>query len=486
MIRIPKLSSIQSRFGIIFPALLLLSVIFGSLTKWLMRKSVVFLQTHLENSPRPIETPDLQTPAKFLSSEDARLSKNTIKELQASILPPNQDMQKRSTTLENRIHNKINEQEALAAISTDISPTLPINEVFKSVTTKAQELSNSEVASLCLLDQQLNLLNLRSFVGSENAFQQSQSQAEGLVIQEGLLQTQPDATGMQNCRVSCQIIAPQYRASHLAAPLRSDHKVIGALCVGSSKPDAFQPEVASTLSQLARLAARTIENVSLYQQAEQAGTLEERQRVASEMHDGLLQTLSFLGMMVRSARDQMDQGDFGKAYSTLQQIERAEEQAEQEIRRAIAGLKENFPINKSLQEQLTIIAEELSASNPPVLFETDCIVPLMLVPQESEQVLRIVREGLLNAQRHSQSELVRLLLNVVQNEITITIKDQGIGFDPSIQPNDNRPHFGIKIMKARAVRLGAELIIQPVPGTGTIIQLRWTPKSAIHHQEGRD
>jgi signal transduction histidine kinase len=106
----------------------------------------------------------------------------------------------------------------------------------------------------------------------------------------------------------------------------------------------------------------------------------------------------------------------------------------------------------------------------------------MLERQESEQVLRIVREGLLNSQRHSQAEIVQLYLKVVQNEITLIIKDNGIGFEPSIPTHDNRDHFGIKIMQARAERLGGKLAIKSAPAAGTEIELCWTTGSILPSQ----
>lgn len=565
MIRIPKLSSIQNRFRIILPALLLLIVIFGSLTTlkseapsqngkennleldasisagqnvraslelqpnasegkskseyqiiselsletnkrlisillfflgagfvllgvswWFIRKPVISSLFDLRFSANQIESGDLNPLTTKLGSEETKVLGRKLNTKRVKFLALRQNLQQRISTFENRDQKRTKALETLTTVSREISSSYSINEVINSVTSKAQELSNSEIASLCMLDRQLKVLNLRSASGLETAIQQSQTPAEGPGVEDVLLQSRAHSYGLQYCQGFCQIINPVYRTSHLAVSLRSENNVIGALCIGSAKPDSFRPKIELILTQLAKVAAVTIENAKRYQQAKQTATMEERERVSSEMHDGLLQTLSFLGNMVRMAKDQMIRGNLNKAYSTLQQIERAEAQAENEIRRAIYNLQDNFPLNITLQEQLTIVAIELSKSDPPIQFESETVLPLLLVHQENEQVLRIVREGLLNAQRHSQSEIIRLSLKVVQNEITITIKDQGIGFDPSVAPNDNREHFGIKIMQARAARLGGKLTIQSSQGTGTIINLSWTPSSALHQQTRTD
>lgn len=280
---------------------------------------------------------------------------------------------------------------------------------------------------------------------------------------------------MQSRQGFCQIIAPAYRTSHLAAPLYSKGKVIGALCVGGSKPDTFRPEMVSVLTQLSDVATVALENSRLYQQAEHIATLEERQRIAAEMHDGLLQTLSFLRIMVSLLEEHLQSGSSEKALATLQQIRRAEEQGEREIRRAIDSLHDDFPLNDTLQDRLSTLVKDLSLANPPVTFDSRIKRPLLLSRQESEQVLRVAREAILNAQRHSQAEIIAVMLEQCGNELVLSMRDQGIGFTPGTCPEDGRGHFGLKIMQARTSRLGGSLSIQSSPGAGTTVQLRWSP-----------
>ncbi|MCC6146724.1 MAG: type IV pili methyl-accepting chemotaxis transducer N-terminal domain-containing protein [Anaerolineaceae bacterium] len=446
------------------------------------RESVVLPLSRLGKSAKRIGEGDLSASITVKGPEEARVLGQTIDTMRAQLLKSHQELQHWAATLEDRVQQRTRELEALAVVSREINSHLSIGEVLKSVTVKAQELSGSEVASLCLLDRRDKTLILHAASGSEIAIQEPQTPLEDSKIRNALHQSSAHSCGLQNCHELCHIIDSKYCASHLAAPLRSGNKVIGALCIGSSSPDAFQTGIESVLTQLAEVAAVAIENSRLYQQAEQAATLEERQRVSFEMHDGLLQTLSFLGIMVGWAKDQISQGDLEKVYSTLQQIERAEEQAEHEIRRAITSLQDNFSLDYTLQKQLAALADELSKFKPPIQFKTETVLPLVLPHQESEQVLRVVREALLNAQRYSQSEMVHLSLKVVQNEITIAIQDKGIGFDPTIKPDDSRAHFGIRIMQARTTRLGGELEIQSAPGAGTTVQLRLAQDKLCSHE----
>lgn len=197
------------------------------------------------------------------------------------------------------------------------------------------------------------------------------------------------------------------------------------------------------------------------------------------MHDGSLQTLSFIRIMSRWAKDQMIQGDSEKALKSLAQIERAEDQAEQEIRRAIASLEDDFPLDYTLQEQLTSMADEMSKGNIPVECQSEVMIPIVLDSHESEQALRIVREAITNAQKHSRSERILVILCFGESihQISLKVKDFGVGFDIMEPAKDGRAHFGMKIMQARAARLGGEVCIQTLANHGTEIIFSWHPSS---------
>ena len=336
----------------------------------------------------------------------------------------------------------------------------------------AGEFYLEDAASLCLLNPDGKILSLHAAAAPETAIQDNQSPANHLVLGQVL---QQNCTHLCSQPGFCQIVAPAFRASHLAAPLYAREQVIGALCVGSSTPNRFSPEMAIVLAQLCDAAAVALENSRLYQQAEYVATLEERQRIAAEMHDGLLQTMNFMRLMAQMLKEQLAAGEAEKVPVTLRQIERAEEQAEREIRQAIDSLQDDYPLNDTLQERLGVLAAELSLNQPPVTFENRVVRPLVLSRQESEQVLRVAREAALNAQRYSQASQIAILLEKHADEVVLAVADQGVGFAPEQTPKDGRAHFGLKIMRARSARLGGHLSIQSAPGVGTQVELRWKP-----------
>lgn len=451
---------------------------------WIIRRSVAAPLLQLERAARSVGEGQFADAIPTGGALEVRSLGQTMETMRVQLLSSRLELEQLTKDLETRVQQRTRALEALATVTREINSHLTIGEMLSSVTEKAQALCGSDVASLCLLDKQGKVMRLHAAAGPGESFQKDYSLATHSLVENVLQQPFANPCGVNACEGFCQILHPKFRASHLATPLHSQGKVIGALCVGSANPAAFRSEMLPVLTQLAGAAEVALENSQLYRQAEQAATLEERHRIASEMHDGLLQTLNFLQLMVRWLRDQIQQNEVDKALVTLQQIERAEEQAEREIRRAIASLQDNFPVNYTLQEQLAVLADELSRTGPPITYASNMILPLILTRQEGEQALRVIREALLNAQRYSQAEAVFLYLEEADNEIAVLVQDKGVGFVPQAEPRDGRPHFGIRIMQARAARLGARLEICSSVDEGTTVQLRWKP-SSLHQRTGK-
>ncbi len=464
-IKINRVRSIQLGFLVSGLALLCASWI-------VVRAKMIEPLTRLDAVARRIGEGDMETPVQVDGSAEIRMLGSTMESMRSQLLDSRSELNQSINMLETRVQQRTRELEALAAVSQEIISHLALKDVLHSVTEKAQQLMGSEVALLCLLDAPFQALRLQAAAGPEAAVI---SNATPVCAQAGQLLAEKNATpcGTDGCPRFCAILNPAYTSSHLVAPLQTGGQVIGALCVGSTEPRVIHSEATHALTQLAGVAAVALENARLYEQVEQVTAMEERQRIASDMHDGLLQTLSFMRWMVRMSGDQIAQGNIPKALETYHQIERAEEQAEIEIRKAIASLQEDFPLHYSLQEQLAEFVAERSTAGPPVIFTSCVAVPVALTRQESEQVLRVAREAVLNAQHYSQAGQINVVLAKETNGWRLSIIDDGIGFTPGADPQDGRAHFGLKIMQARASRLKGKITIDSMPGLGTRLVLCW-------------
>lgn len=440
---------------------------------WMTYRSIVMPLRSLEQSAVRIGNGDFSTPVKTGGPDEIRVLSTAMESMRGQLAQSRHELETWTDELENRVKLRTRELEALSEVSLEISSHLDLKEVLQSVTEKAQSLLGSEIASLCLLDLDGAVLQLQSIKGPKDAILQRVSPVIGTGAASVLTKNGAHPCHSETCNSVCAILHPAYRNSHIAAPLRLGNRVIGTICVGSTKPNAFGPESEIVLTQLGNAAASALENTRLYEQAENAAMLEERQRLASDMHDGLLQTLSFQQWMVKLAKEQLAGGSIDQALETLGQIERANGQADGEIRQAIASLQEALPQHSTLQQQLEDLARSSTDNKVPIHFIDRVLFPLVLSHQASEQVLRVVREAVMNAQRYSQAEEILIHLEHHDDKLSVEVEDSGVGFSPMLEPEDNRPHFGLKIMRARAARLNGELDIHSTPGGGTLVKLTW-------------
>jgi nitrate/nitrite-specific signal transduction histidine kinase len=440
----------------------------------LTRRAVLTPLSQLGTAAGRLGGGDLDSPVQLDALDEVSLIAQTLESSRVQLKESRVELLHWANMLEERVAQRTQEIEALYQVSRDISSRLDLQNVLRLITEKARQLLGVETAFLCLLDGQGQALNLHSASGPPDAAAGSTTRMQAPLPRLVLGSDRAVMCGSEGCLGSCAIVAEPFRVSQMAAPLRMGERVIGALCVGSPKAGVFSTEAQSLLTRLAHSAAIALENARLYSQAERVATLEERQRIAAEMHDGLAQTLNYLRMTVEIGRGQVENEQLEAALVTLQLAQRGLDQAETEVRQAIASLQEQVPHSYTLQEQLANLAAECSGPDLGIEWIASLQSPLVLSIQEAEQVLRVAREALLNARQHARASRITLKLELLLDRAALTIADDGQGFDPLALPgNGDRQHFGMKIMQARAARIGGQLLFDSTPGQGTRVTLTW-------------
>ncbi len=217
-----------------------------------------------------------------------------------------------------------------------------------------------------------------------------------------------------------------------------------------------------------------LENAYLHKQLEWAATLEERQRIAANMHDGLAQTISLLGLKIDQVTQLFPSDKNGGGIEALEEIRKTVDIASLDVRKSIASLQKIPEPRKTLQELLVALAEEASEENT-ILFDTSFSfpAPLVLPPAQVAQLTPIIQEAIVNIRKHAQATKVHISGEQLDEKVIIKVEDNGIGFDTTHVQAQNGNHFGIKLMNARATRLGAHLEFASEPGLGTRVQLSW-------------
>lgn len=419
---------------------------------------------------------DLGTPVEVTGPREIELLAHRFDTMREQLHTSQAELTAWTEELETRVAQRTRELATLYEVSREISSRLDIDHVLRSVTDKARELLGGQVAFLCLLDDQSQVLNLQAVSGPQETVCGACIPVEQAPADQVLVADRALSYGVDGCMGSCALIAPPFQVSHLAAPLRVGERVIGALCVGSPTADAFSSDAESLLTKLANSAAIALENARLYRQAERVATLEERERIAADMHDGLAQTLSYLHLKVDQVAEQAAAGQDSEALASLERVREMLVRAVDEVRANIAELS-TLPSPPQTLSKLLTEAVQAAADGQTVhpIVAAPALEGVQVPPDVAEQIRRIVQEAVTNAGRHAEAHHVQVRLDEIDGEIVIAVEDDGRGFEPGQASADDRRHFGLSTMRARAVRIGGRLAVESTPGHGTRVTLRWPP-----------
>jgi signal transduction histidine kinase len=260
--------------------------------------------------------------------------------------------------------------------------------------------------------------------------------------------------------------------SFLGAPVSSRGTVFGNLYLTNKKAaDEFDERDQDALVVLAAQAGIAVENARLYAEAralrdevERLAVLEDRERIAKDLHDGVIQSLFAVGMGLQGTS--MASGDPRVA----DRIDAAVEEIDQvirDLRNYIFGLRPGALADRALDAALRELVEEFGGRSGIVtVAEIDGSVAADLASTAGD-VLQLAREALSNVGRHSGATTCRLSLSRVDGRALLEIDDDGKGFDPtSVQRGD-----GLNNLDRRAEAVGGRANVDSEPGRGTTVRV---------------
>jgi PAS domain S-box-containing protein len=231
-------------------------------------------------------------------------------------------------------------------------------------------------------------------------------------------------------------------------------------------PAPTEVEVAF-LKTMAAQAAIAVQNARLYYDAQQKAALEERQRLARELHDSVSQALYGIGLGARTARTLIER-DPARAIEPLDYVLTLTEAGLAEMRSLIFELRPETLETEGLVAALERQARSLHARHHIEVNARFCDEPSVSLPVK-EAVYRVVQEALHNTVKHARARHVDLVLECDECDVRFDIRDDGAGFDPRAEfPG----HLGLQSMRERVSRLGGSLQIDSSPNAGTRISGR--------------
>jgi signal transduction histidine kinase len=279
----------------------------------------------------------------------------------------------------------------------------------------------------------------------------------------------------------CSTLAEAYQSCHLSAPLLVGTSVIGELCISSLVPRRYTERHRELLASLADMAAIAVNNARLLERERQMAVLEERDRLAREMHDSLAQVLGYIHLGAQTAKRTLARQDVTRAEQELDDIASIAYEAYKDVREAILGLRETVSTSAgvlgTLREYLQKFSRQASVTVELVAEEDE---PLQLSPEVEVQLIRVIQEGLTNVRKHANADKAWVRIRRRNGEVNINIEDNGQGFDPAlVRANGHR--FGVRIMQERVETVGGRFDIESSPGGGTKVQIYLPAAQANNH-----
>ncbi|MBI4319151.1 MAG: sensor histidine kinase [Chloroflexi bacterium] len=208
-------------------------------------------------------------------------------------------------------------------------------------------------------------------------------------------------------------------------------------------------------------------SMEIEERNKQLAILEERDRIAREMHDSLGQILGYLGLKIIEVERWLSNEEQAKARAGLREMAGAVRGACADVRESILSLRTGLSdggLFEALDKYLSRFGDQAGVRTEMVLGEG---VELQLSPIAEVQLLRIVQEALTNVRKHAGAQRATVTFESVEDGIRISIEDDGRGFEMAQVSQQKGRRFGLHTMRERAEEIGARFSVDTAPGQGT-------------------
>lgn len=285
---------------------------------------------------------------------------------------------------------------------------------------------------------------------------------DGLPMAPDLTRSPPEMTPLQGCK--------QFGFAAMAAiPIRSKNQVIGVLNLFFREPRSLSRHEIRLLEAIGQHLGVAIENLRLVVREKEMAVSEERNLLAQELHDSIAQSLAFLNIQTQMLQDSVRNGQADAADEELARIREGIQESYDDVRELLVHFRikvDHANLEEAIRSTLekfegqtgigTSFGKQGEAQAPPA---TSLI-----------QIMHILQEALSNVRKHAKAKAVAVEMRGGR-ELSISVRDDGRGFDPESVVEQGGACVGIGIMRERAHRIGARLEVASSPGHGTCVTL---------------
>lgn len=422
---------------------------------------------------------DARMPIPSSPSCTSRLLRERINNISKDYQALSAKQKKRLSRQQEHIKKKKHYLNVLYDVASCINESQSLEDLLQRFLYTLKDVVNAEAATVRLLDADGNM-RLVASIGLDDDVVKKEDILPVDVCMCGKAVSGDQIkirTDIQKCgKLMSQQFSTESDVELLAIPLRYRGKTLGVYNLfveGQSKK--LLAEEHELLSSIGQHLGMAIEKSAVDDEAKMLSIIEERTRMAHELHDSLAQTLASLRFQVRLFDDSLNQGDDAIIWQELEKLEENIDIAYAELRSLITHFR--APVDgKGIVHVVDRLVERYKR-------ETDIDVfyyhnwSLDELSRDTEiEAVRIIQEALANVKKHSQAKTVRILLySSSDGKCSILVEDDGIGLSEN-RPGPNKEtgeHIGLHVMQERAKRINGEIQFDGEEGEGTLVQLNF-------------
>jgi signal transduction histidine kinase len=364
------------------------------------------------------------------------------------------------------LNRREREREALYEVALQLTHRADLAAMLDVITGHARELLGAERAVVCLSGRGQDV---RPGVSRD---------VSSLSLEAGCDVAEAITSANHAHNPICPLVSGEHGGSWAVRPLRGPDGVLGELCV-TRRGHPLASSEQHLLGALADMAAIAVRTARLHEAEEQWTIHAERDRIARELHDSLAQVLGVIHLQLRAlelrAKDEASHTMAGE----LSQLAETADEAYQDVREAILGLRETIREDGGLEGSLREYLRKYSRQTGIATSLTcDGDTRRALSPRAEVQLLRVVQEALTNTRKHSHAKHASVEIECNGPSTRLVIEDNGVGFDPARVAASMEGGFGLASMRERVEGIGGTLTVHTAPDEGTRILVQLEAEDA--------
>jgi signal transduction histidine kinase len=373
--------------------------------------------------------------------------------------------------LADALEQKRQQLQAVNTAGLALTSELDREEVLQRVADQARLVANAKYAALGVFDEDgvVETFTTSGISAEERARIGALPRGQGLL---GHLQAERRPMRLRDLHQHASSVGfpPEHppMRSFLGTPIVLRGEALGNLYLTEKQgAEEFTEADAEAVETLAAQAAIAIENARLYEQAERVSVLDERNRIRMDLHDGVMQSLYGVGLLLEDVADRLAEEPEHARAQLVRSVDRLNA-AIADLRGYVLGLRPMTTSDRSLPESLGLLADQ-ARSSALIDVQVDVAAgPANALDRERREAAYLVAaDALGNVARHARARHAWVRLLAADGKVILEIADDGVGF----QFDESATGHGLHNMRERAFQVGGTLDVESMPGRGARVRL---------------